>query len=257
VVLFFVAGGLDRMQAEARTRNRVDIVTSLFQSVVQPLGVGANNVSNFFGNVQAGIFSGKRLVDENVALKSQIQQAELYTETVTRLESEISSLRKLLALPTSPGQQAISSEIIGFFPNQNRLTLARGKKDGVKPGMPVITAEGVLAIVQTVEEVRCQALMLTSASLKVGAMDSSRNPPQVGLLQGVDSNTLNLTLFDPKSPVVVGDTVVTSGFGPQIPRGLIVGKIIQVQDNLELGTRRAIIVPSASVGRTKEVKILL
>jgi len=222
-----------------------------------PFNLAANQAQTSVADIGAGITLGKSLRDENERLKALALSASLYSENVARLEQEIQDLRGLLALPSTPGMMSVAADIIAFLPDQNRLTLSRGSADGVRPGLAIVSPLGMLGVVQTVDKKTCQGVLLTSAAIKVGAMDASRNPPQVGLMQGYDGNRMSLVFFDPKSPVEVGDTIVTSGFGPHIPRGLVIGKVIQIQDNLEEGTRRALISPSATVGQTREVKILL
>lgn len=220
--------------------------------VAAPNGTGIG-AANLFQD----LFQGAKLRQENAALRAEINAASMYLETIERLNRELDQARKLQGLPSTPGQASVAADIVGFFPSDNRITLSVGKSKGVRPGMPVIAADGMLGVVQTVEGNRCQALLLQSAALKIGAMDASRNPPPTGLLQGVDSNTLSFTLFDPKATISVGDTIVTSGFGERIPRGLVIGKVIQVEDIAELGTRRASVDPAISMGLIREVKVLL
>jgi len=87
-------------------------------------------------------------------------------------------------------------------------------------------------------------------------MDISRNPPPIGLFTGINASTLELTLYDPKAPVQIGDVIVTSGYGERIPGGIVIGKVIQVDDDEEFGTRKAMIDPSVSMGQVREVQIL-
>jgi len=243
---------LDGRQRAARAVNQVDPITATVRNVVGGPALAGGESAGFLQD----LFEGGRLRRENEALRAQINAAELYSETVDRLNREIDQLRRLQGLPSTPGQRAVSADIVGFFPSDNRITLSRGRSSGIRPGMPVIAADGLVGVVQTVEDSRSQALLLHSAALKIGAMDASRNPSPTGLLQGVDSSTVSFTLFDPKAPIEVGDLIVTSGFGERIPRGLVIGRVIQVEDIAELGTRRAMVDPAVNLGLIREVKVL-
>jgi rod shape-determining protein MreC len=257
VIGFILLGAVyDRVQSQWRGQNRLDPVSSTLQRAFQPLSFAAMQTTQFWSDIQRGVLVGRSLREENERLKQLETASLLYTEQVTRLENEIRGLRKLLQLPSTPGLKSVSADVIGLFPDQGRLSLNRGKKHGVRPGLAIIGTLGMIGIVQTVEDTTCQGMLLTSASATIGAMDASRNPPQIGLMRGFNGNRMSLTFFDPKSPVEVGDTIVTSGFGPYIPRGLIIGRVIEVQDNLVEGNRRAIISPAATLGQTREVKIL-
>jgi rod shape-determining protein MreC len=180
----------------------------------------------------------------------------LYSEQVTRLNREVDTLREMQNLPPIPGKSNLVTEISGYFPDVNRISLPVGQGEGVRAGMPVATPAGLFAIVQTVDRHSCQALLLTSPSVKVGAMDISRDPPSTGFLKGMDSRTFSFTLFEPKSQISVGDLIVTSGFGEHIPRGLVIGRVVAVEDSPELGLKRAQVDPAVEIGEVREVMVV-
>lgn len=251
-----VAGWGDRTQAAARSQNRLDPISNAAQAFVSPIAGVTRRVQVGTSDFGIGVFRGGELIRENERLRALEASMLLYQESVSRYEAEIQGLRKLMELPSTPGKNGIAADIIGAFPAQSRITLNIGRDRGIKPGMAVISPDGLLGVVQTVEAGRCQVLLLTSPASKVGGMDVNRNPPSTGLLQGVSAGLVTLTLFDPKAPVQVGDRIVTSGYGERIPRGLIVGQIIQVEDSPSEGLRRAMILPAATLGSTREVKVL-
>ena len=86
---------------------------------------------------------------------------------------------------------------------------------------------------------------------------AGHDPPPAGLLRGESGSTLTLTLDNPNATVANGDRVETTGFGALVPRGLTIGRVIQVNDNPELGARTATVYPAAALGRVREVRILL
>lgn len=255
-ILILVAILLGKAQNDARSVNQLDPVTRAIQTVTRPIATAANSMMAGLGNFRAGFSDVQALQAENRALKNQVSANRLYTEQVTRLNREVDALRRLQAMPPVAGQSRLMMDIVGYFPDVNRITLPKGSADGIKPGMPVVTAAGLLATVQTVDRNSCQALLLTSPSSQLGALDLSRNPPSTGLLKGMDSRTLSFTLFEPKAPVEIGDVIVTSGFGPRIPRGLVIGRVIQVEDNPELGIKRALVDPEIEIGEVREVVVL-
>lgn len=149
------------------------------------------------------------------------------------------------------------AEVIGYFPYENRFTLNVGWDSGVKVGQPVVAAGGLLGKIQVVTGKTSQVLLLASPepSNRIGAL-ALRNPPSAGLLRGESSATFVLEFSDPKAPVATGDLVVTAGFSEHIPRGIPIGRVIQVDDNVEFGKRQARVYPSASIGNVREVFVL-
>ena len=256
VILLVIAGGLGKMQSDARAEGRLDPVSRTVQSICQPIASVSGAVVNGLGNFRSGFADVRRLESENRALRAEVAAVGLYSEQVTRLNREVDTLREMQNLPPIPGKSNLVTEISGYFPDVNRISLPVGQGEGVRAGMPVATPAGLFAIVQTVDRHSCQALLLTSPSVKVGAMDISRDPPSTGFLKGMDSRTFSFTLFEPKSQISVGDLIVTSGFGEHIPRGLVIGRVVAVEDSPELGLKRAQVDPAVEIGEVREVMVV-
>jgi len=247
---------LGRMQTMRRVEGRSDIVTSAVRSMVSPVSTPVGAMSNSLSDFFAGVFSARRLTSENRRLKALADSAALYTDQLTRLNSEIERLRTLQKFGPLPAKTRIPADVIGYSAYENRLTLSAGSRQGVTAGDPVEAPDGLVGVIQSVDTDRSQALLLSSASLTIGALDLSRNPPPAGLLRGENSSTLGLTFQDTKAPVEVGDHIVTSGFSDHIPRGILIGKVISVAADEEFGSLRAKVDPAVSIGQLREVHIL-
>ena len=87
-------------------------------------------------------------------------------------------------------------------------------------------------------------------------MDISRSPTPVGLAQGTGDGDVEVTFFDSRVEVAVGDVIATSGFSSRIPRGLVIGRVARVEASPEYGIVRAIVHPEAAVGRATDVTVL-
>ena len=251
-----ISGLAGSWQNAQRSVNRVDPISSGLRNFIDPPATTFRGIDEWGRDFATGLVSAHSLQVENRELRNQLNAVAMYTEQVERLNLEIDQLRRLQSIKGRPGQEPVTATIIGLFPYENRITLNVGSGNGIRAGMPVVCADGLVGIVQTVEPSRCQAMMLTSASVQIGAMAQAHNPPPVGLIRGINLNTLSLSFLDPKAPVQMGDTVITSGFGERIPRGLLIGKIIQVADDAQYGTRIAQVAPAVSIGSIQEVKVL-
>lgn len=256
LVLCILGIALGKRQSMARADGKAEPVTAVVQTLISPVsrpfGNAAVSSSDFF----SGLFAAKRLTAENRRLQALAISAAMYTEQLERLNGEIERLRTLQGFPPLPGKTRVPAEIVGYMPYENRITLSAGANKGIKVGCPVESPEGLVGTVQVVEPDRCQALLLTSTGLTIGALDNSRNPPPAGFLRGENSSTLTLTFQDPVAPVEIGDRIVTSGFSDRIPRGILIGRVISVERDEEFGSLHAKIDPIVSVGNLREVHIL-
>lgn len=252
VVLAAIFG---RMQTNARNDGRTDFVSNTVRGLTRPIsglvdGM-ADGISDFFG----GIFSARSLRDKVRRLEQVDRANRLYNEQAMRYQREIDSLRKLINLPAVQGVKREAAEVTGYFPHEGRVTINVGSRQGIKSGMPVVASDGLLGIVQTVDTNFSQVNLISSPRLTVGAM-AMRNPPAAGLLKGESPGVLSLEFLDFKAPVQVGDLVVTSGFSDRIKRGIPIGRVVQVEDDDEYGSRRCLVFPNVQIGDVREVFVL-
>lgn len=255
IVLCAIGAMLGRMQSQARDAGRLDVFSSIASRMVLPVSSGLGKGLDATGDFFAGIVRGPALRAEVRRLRAQQAQLSQYTEHVDVLEKEIDDLRRLNDLGRRPGQTRIPADVIGYTPRENRLTVSAGSAEGVAAGLAVVCPDGLLGIVSTVAPHTSQVSMLGTANLIIGAM-VGRTPPSAGLLQGAGVNSLYIDLNDPKAEVKAGDLVLTSGYSEKIPRGIIIGRVLSVDDIPELGQRRANVFPATNLGSNREVVIL-
>jgi rod shape-determining protein MreC len=210
----------------------------------------ADSISDF----SSGFFHSGSLTAENRHLRTMAEAEKLYNVRLGELQSKIDGLQKLLNLDV-PGHKRLPARIIGVFPDENRATISAGSAEGVVAGVPIVAPGGLLGLVQTVDTHTSQATLIWSPlPFKIGAMVAGK-PDSAGLMHGDAPDRLILDL-NLNAPVQVGDLVVTSGFSAKIPRGLPIGRVVQVQQDQDFGTERAQIVPNVEIGDVQEVVVL-
>jgi len=242
-------------QTKARNNGATDFTSRIIERAVgAPAGLVTRSFeasSDFFtGMLHAGAY--KRRI---AALEAQISATADYAAHVESLENRLDDMRKMDGFRKLPGKTAIPAEVLGIFAYDNRITISVGSNDGVTPGLPVVSGRGLLAIVQTVDADRSQALLLSSPVTHIGAI-AQRNPPPAGLLHGEGGGVLVVEFTDPDAIIQNGDEIVTAGFSERLPRDIPIGRIIKVEDNPDFGTRRGIVFPWASLGAASEVYVL-
>lgn len=200
-----------------------------------------------------GVRDARQLRAENEGLRQQLNAVKAYLDSADAQQQQIQHLRATLNLNTV-GRKKVNADIINYIPYDNRITLNRGSKDGVSPNLPVVTAEGLLALVSTVTENTCQASLLTSNGVQVGGV-ASLDSPVAGFIKGEKSDRLVMDVFD-NVDIPAGTEIITTGYSEFIPRGIRIGIVSEFFNDQEYGIRRAYIIPSSRIGMTKEVVIL-
>lgn len=215
------------------------------------MGHGADAVRDF----SRGVAGARALAAENASLRSQLAALRLYTQRERILLQEVDSLRKAIGLKGVGSRTRVPADIVGYYPHERRITLSVGRASGVRAGMPVVAGTGLLGVVHTVDAKTCQANLVWSPQVTVGAM-VDRQPPEAGLLRGESPDALILDFLEGASKVEVGDWVVTSGFSEVIPRGIPIGRVVRMDNEPDFGKRRARVSPSVNLGSLREVFVL-
>jgi rod shape-determining protein MreC len=107
----------------------------------------------------------------------------------------------------------------------NYLTLESGRLQGVKPGMAVISNDGVVGVVNRVSNHFSLVLSALNRQSRIGG--AIKNSDYFGTLvwNGDDPRTLILDAIPKHATINIGDTIVTSRFSTIFPENHLVGRI--------------------------------
>jgi rod shape-determining protein MreC len=121
----------------------------------------------------------------------------------------------------------ISARIISNTVNrqQNYLTLDKGSKDGIKPDMGIICADGVAGVITNVSPSFSTGLSLLNVRWNISAKIARNNYFGTLIWEGKDYQRATLNEIPFHVNVMVGDTIITSGYSTLFPEGIHIGTI--------------------------------
>lgn len=158
-------------------------------------------------------------------------------------DENAAALQKLLVLQAKPDSMALplDSAVEATFElrgarvvgnslrfSQNYLTLNKGSKDGVKPGMGIFNPDGVVGRVKSVSENYSVAFSLLNTALMVSSKIKSTDVFGSVKWDGNNSTEAKLLYVPRHVKTQEGDTIVTSGFNAVFPEGIFIGIISAV-----------------------------
>lgn len=114
----------------------------------------------------------------------------------------------------------------GSNPLSKEFFLDRGRKQGIRAGMAVINADGIVGKVQAAYATVSLVLLVNDAESGVGVV--LENSFARGVLKGTGGRTCMIDYILPETKVRPGDRVFTSGDDRVFPRGLPVGRVARV-----------------------------
>ena len=161
------------------------------------------------------------LEQENQELHSRLQQ-------VQEISLQNERLRKLLAFVDDLDRAALPAQIIGEDASNwaRTIIIDKGTRAGLRTGLPVVAAQGVVGRIIKIAPGSSRVLLLTDASSAVAALIQRTRTR--GIIRGRGANlSIEYALRD--DDIQVGDLLVTSGMGGVFPKGLPLGLVESVE----------------------------
>ncbi len=192
---------------------------------------------------------------ENRSLKAQIEQMRLEQVRMSQDADQARRLQALLAFKEQFISQTMAAQVIGGSGSElsRSVYIDKGYKDGIKPDMAVITADGIVGKVLRVYRSTSLVLLIDDQTSGVGALlDKTRLQ---GILRGTPSGEVVLEKVMSDEAVPSGELVLTSGGDGIFPKGLLVGRVTKVTPGSELFLNIRVR-PTADLSRLEEVLVV-
>lgn len=254
LVLTIIPSVFAIMGYRSLAKNIVGTVTMPVRWVVTTVGNAFEGWGKYFGSMKALNEKNQALIDENTALKEQLQNAEL-------LEKENERLRDYLDMKNQYPSFAMEEGMIISHSSGNYITnftLNRGTLHGIAPNMPVITKDGIVGYVVEVGLNWCMVSTLIETATSVGAYIPRSEI--VGIVSGDYSmrqdGNCKIGYIDAEADVVIGDTVYSSGTGSVYPADLKIGTVTAIEIDEYNRTLVATVTPSVDFSSLKWVMII-
>ncbi|EJV67217.1 rod shape-determining protein MreC [Bacillus mycoides] len=229
-------------------KDTVGVVERVFQKP-------ANYVAGFFENVE----DVKRTYEENKKLKAKLDTTADLSVVVKNLEDENKKLRELTGKEKSRGDYTeVQASVVSRNPDKwyDLVAIDKGAQQGIKKDMAVVTPKGLVGRVKSASQFTSSVELLSSMSRtnRVSAIVQGQENI-FGLIEGYDKEKqlLLFTKISSDAKVEKDQLVVTSGLGDIFPKGLAIGKIVDVQPDPYGLTKTAYVKPSADLNDVEHV----
>lgn len=214
------------------------IIFLIYEIIAFSLIVSYNNPQKEIFIYSAGLFTGffseryNRAADylrleekiDSIHLENTRLIRQLYNsrqDDIIPVEFQDSVLMQYEVIPAK-----ISNKTINL--RNNRLTLSKGRLDGISEGMGVVSEKGIVGIVQKVSDHFASVIPLINTRFQAGAKIKTRNYFGDLLWKPYDERYIQLRNIPKHYQVAVGDTVVTSGYSTIFPPDIEIGIIKDV-----------------------------
>ncbi len=167
------------------------------------------------------------LFKENLALREQLKNSRVFNfipwdSTIIDTFSETNSVKQFTYHPA----QVIKATTTL---NDNYIYLNQGEKHGIKKGMGVFNAEGIVGIVVTTSSNYSRVMSVLNSNFEISPM-LNRLKLKQGIISwsGQSSKLGKVTEINRTEPIIKGDIFVTSNYSTLFPPNIPIAKVTSI-----------------------------
>lgn len=230
-------------------RNAFSFALVPFQKIGYSFSLAAYNVTSFFSSIGQLKYENEKLLQENATLLSENARLKDF-------ENENNILKQQLDLTPRDKYNLTAAYIVAQDPQGlgNWIEIDKGSDEGVSEGMAVIVSKGIL--VGKIEEVWAKSskvMLVTNTKTTINSMTSMGAK---GVVKGEYGLGLILDMVLQTDEIKIGDDVITSGIGSNIPRGFYIGKIQEVHPSNDHLFQQAVVTSPLQISKLEVVFVV-
>lgn len=219
-----------------------DFMAPVLSAVSKPVAAITDSFS--------GVTTMRDLKADNMRLREENAKLQLWYESALKLQAENQSFRELLNVKADPALVFVSARVIsdpgGAFVKSFLLPV--GVKDGVQAGNAVLSGHGLVGRVVEAGDQSARVLLVTDLNSRIPVM--VQNTRTRAILAGKNGDLLQLERLPIDSGLTVGQRIVTSGDGGQLPADIPIGTIV------EIGPKGVWVQPLTNIHKVTYVQVI-
>lgn len=170
---------------------------------------------------------------ENRELKRKVASLMQERERLIQYRDERQRLRRLAEFKEEQFLKLVPCEVVGRNLDRFQTTLIvdKGEADSLAVRMPALSYEGYVGRVINVFENTAWVQLIASRNHPVSCID--KRSRVVGILEWRSHSDFELKNVSVVEDIQVGDTLITSGFGGVVPKGIPVAVVTRVSRGID------------------------
>jgi rod shape-determining protein MreC len=253
--LTVILGHVLLISAQVNSRAGVPVLEQITFGIFSEVQRGISSGVSGVRSAWSGYVNLRHVKAENDELKRQLAAAQVDGQEQRALADRTRGLQKLLELRNHLPLATTAAEIIGAAatPDFRTVTIDKGKGDGLRPDMAVISPAGVVGRVVVPSTRSAKVQLIIDRNAAAGAL-VERSRAQ-GVIVG-EGEALRMDYVSEVADIAVGDVVVTSGIDGIYPKGFVIGRVDSVEKSGG-AYKRITVKPSVDFSALEEVLVVV
>lgn len=214
----------------ARDRDGVTWIEGAMRDGLAPLLYAASRVSRTLTGVWTTAVTIRDAHAENERLRAELAALREENYRLQEYRRENEALRAALSLAVANPAASIHAEVIARPLNNwwSVLTINKGSRHGVEPLMGVVSPDGVVGHVRSVNHLTSEVILLIDPRSAVAGIVQRTGEPVLVEGLGYPGTHLRLRPLVAAADLQPGDVVVTSGMSQLFEKGIPIGVVDEV-----------------------------
>ena len=242
----------------SRERTGVTWLESAVRDGLAPLLYAANSVGRSLTGFWTTVVTIRDAHEENQRLRTEVAALREENYRLQEYRRENEALRAALQLEAAVLAPVIHAEVIARPLNNwwSVLTINKGARHGVQAPMGVVSPDGVVGQVRSVNDFTAEVVLLVDPRSAVGGLVQRTGEPVLVEGFGYPGTHLRLRPLVAAADIQVGDIIVTSGLSRLFGKGIPIGQVEQVDAGPYGLTVEAAVRPFVDFGKLEFVAVL-
>jgi len=202
------------------------------------------------------IFYHRNMLDlGRLKYETEVLRRKLFD--LREIEHENLRLKNLLSFKQKSPFRLVAARVIARSPDSwsSSVTIDKGRYSGIRRGMAVINTMGLLGRVVESSETISKVLLINDPSQGVSSI--VQRSRQEGLVNGSLGSNLIMRYLPDDAQIMIGDIIITSELSQVYPKGLLIGKVVNIGKEFSGLSRYAVIKPAADLSSIEEVLVII
>jgi rod shape-determining protein MreC len=220
-----------------------------FIAISQSSGNYIKSFFSFFGSVA-------KLNRVNSDLRQQVTDLSEQNALLEQFKLENDTLKKELAYRNTAKSNLISADVISKDPTDfsQTITLNIGSNQSINEGDGVLAQGVFVGKIISVQSFTAKAQLISDPQSAVDAALSATG--EIGVLKGSFGSGVALDDISQNVSINKGDRVVTAGLTSNIPKGILIGTIGEIQSQKNDLLQRASVIPAVDLKQLRFVAVI-
>jgi rod shape-determining protein MreC len=173
------------------------------------------------------------------------------------LSQENARFKNLFNFKQKASLRLVAARVIGRSIDSwsSSVVIDKGRYNGIKSGMVVISPKGLVGSIVESMDNTSKVLLINDPSQ--GIFSIVQRSRQEGLVNGTLGSNLIMRYLPEAAQIMVGDIIITSELSQIYPKGLLLGRVVNIGREFSGLNRYALVKPVVDLASIEEVLVII